>query len=259
MSLDGSTALVTGAASGIGLGIATTFAERGAKVCLADVNHAAADEVAQQLRSAGHDAFATAMDVSDEVSVDAAVAELDERWGRLDALVNCAGVDRPALLDDLDARRYDQVLDIDLKGAYLTVRRALPSMRRSGRAAIVNIASVMAWYTAPGYTAYTAAKSGLIGMTRALAVELGPEGIRANAVCPGFIDTPIWQRNLDAMDPGDAAAFAERIRGLHPVGRRGSPDDVARATAFLCSDEAAFVTGTHLVVDGGVSVRLVAP
>jgi NAD(P)-dependent dehydrogenase (short-subunit alcohol dehydrogenase family) len=96
-------------------------------------------------------------------------------------------------------------------------------------------------------------------MTRALAVELGEAGIRVNAVCPGFIDTPIWQRNLDAMEPETAAAFAERIRALHPVGRRGLPDDIARATAFLCSSDAAFVTGTQLVVDGGVSTRLVAP
>jgi NAD(P)-dependent dehydrogenase (short-subunit alcohol dehydrogenase family) len=259
MDLAGTVALVTGAASGIGHGIATAFARRGARVCLADVNAAGASEHAEALASEGLEAFATTMDVADARSVDAAFADLEQRWGRLDALVNCAGVDRPARMDDLDEAQYDAVLDIDLKGVYLVSRRALPLFRATGGGAIVNISSVMAWYTAPGYVAYTAAKSGVLGMTRALAVELGEDGVRVNAICPGFIDTPIWQRNLDAMDPDAADAFAERIRSLHPVGRRGRPDDIAHATVFLCSADAAFVTGSHLVVDGGVSTRLVAP
>jgi NAD(P)-dependent dehydrogenase (short-subunit alcohol dehydrogenase family) len=252
-------ALITGAASGIGRGIAETFAGRGARVGLADVNHDGAAAAAAELAAAGHEAFGVAMDVADRASVDAGLAAIDARWGRLDALVNCAGIDSPARLDDMDEPHYDRVVDVDMKGVYLVSRSALPLFRRSGGGAIVNISSVMAWYTAPGYVAYTAAKAGVLGMTRALAVELGTDGVRVNAICPGFIDTPIWQRNLDAMDAADAGAFAERIRALHPLGRRGLPDDIARAAAFLCSDEAAFVTGTHLVVDGGVSLRLVAP
>jgi len=259
MSSPPSVVLITGAASGIGRGIAETFAARGAHVCLADVNHDGAKAAAAEIAGAGGRAFATPMDVADAGSVDAAFAAVDARWGRLDALVNCAGIDRPAPIDDLDEERYDRVVDVDMKGVYLASRRALPLFRRSGGGAVVNIASVMAWYTAPGYVAYTAAKAGVLGMTRALAVELGVDGVRVNAICPGFIDTPIWQRNLDAMEPGEAEAFAERVRALHPLGRRGLPDDIARAAAFLCSDDAAFVTGAHLVVDGGVSLRLVAP
>lgn len=259
MSLSGTVAVVTGAASGIGRGIATTFAERGARVCLADVNLPGAQDHAAALAEHGHEAVAVEMNVAKADSVDEAFAAVEARWGRIDALVNCAGIDRPARLDDLDEAHYDAVVDIDLKGVYLVSRRAAPLFRASGGGAIVNISSVMAWYTAPGYVAYTAAKAGVIGMTRALAVELGPDGVRVNAVCPGFIDTPIWQRNLDAMEPSEAAAFAERVAALHPVGRRGRPEDIARACAFLCSSEADFVTGTHLVVDGGVSTRLIAP
>jgi NAD(P)-dependent dehydrogenase (short-subunit alcohol dehydrogenase family) len=259
MSHSDTVALVTGAASGIGLGIATAFAQRGAKVCVADVNDVGAAEHAENLVAAGFEAFAAPLDVADAASVDDALTTVERRWGRLDALVNCAGVDRPARLDDLDESQYDAVLDIDLKGVYLVARRALPLFRAAGGGSIVNIASVMAWYTAPGYVAYTAAKAGVLGMTRALAVELGDDGVRVNAICPGFIDTPIWQRNLDAMEPAAADAFAERIRSLHPVGRRGRPDDIAHATLFLCSPEAAFVSGSHLVVDGGVSTRLVGP
>ena len=258
MMFDERVAVVTGGASGIGRAIAQLFAARGAKVCIADVNAEGAAAVAAELEASGGEAFAVATDVADDASVAAMIAAVEARWGGLHSLVNCAGIDRPTRLEDLSEEVYDAIQGVDLKGVYLVTRRALPLMVRSGGGAVVNISSIMAWYTAPGYVAYTAAKAGVIGMTRALAVELGPQGIRVNAVCPGFIDTPIWQRNLDAMAPTEAAAFAERIRGLHPVGRRGRPEDVALATAYLCSDEAAFVSGSHLVVDGGVSTQLVS-
>jgi NAD(P)-dependent dehydrogenase (short-subunit alcohol dehydrogenase family) len=115
----------------------------------------------------------------------------------------------------------------------------------------------MAWYTHPSYVAYTAAKAGVIGMTRALAAALGP-AVRVNAVCPGFIDTAIWQRNLEAMEPSAAEAYAERIRKMHPVERRGTPEDIAASVTFLCSEDASFITGTHLIVDGGVTTTLLS-
>jgi len=259
MRFDDTVALVTGGASGIGRGIAQAFADAGARVCIADLDAARGAAAAAELERGGADAFAVATDVADAASVAAAVAALEARWGALHHVVNCAGIDRPLPLDDLDEATYDRVVDVDQKSVYLVTRRALPLLERSGGGAVVNISSVMAWYTAPGYVAYTAAKAGVVGMTRALAVELGPRGVRVNAICPGFIDTPIWQRHLDAMAPEVAAAFAERVRALHPVGRRGTPEDVADATLFLCSAAARFITGTHLIVDGGVSLRLTAP
>lgn len=257
-------ALVTGGASGIGRGIARAFARKGYVTWVADVDADGARAVADDLCAAGYEARPLAVDVARGASVDSAVASV-EAWFRtrdqrpaLSALVNCAGIDLPVALDELDEARYDRVMDVDLKSIYLLTRRCTPLLEE-GRGAVVNVSSVMAWYTAPKYVAYTAAKAGVIGMTRALAVELGDRGIRVNAVCPGFIDTPIWQRNLDAMPAQAATAFADRIAGLHPLGRRGTPDDIAKACTFLCSDEASFVTGTHLIVDGGVSLRLVAP
>lgn len=259
MSFDDPVGLVTGGASGIGRAIARAFADAGARVCIADLDGPGAEKVAEALRADGAQAFAVTTDVADATSVALAIDAIEARWGALHHLVNCAGIDRPLPLDDLDEATYDRVVAVDQKSVYLTTRRALPLLERSGGGAVVNVSSVMAWYTAPGYVAYTTAKAGVIGMTRALAVELGSRGVRVNAVCPGFIDTPIWQRNLDAMPPEAAAAFAERVRALHPVGRRGTPEDIADATLFLCSTAARFITGTHLIVDGGVSLRLTAP
>lgn len=258
MSFSGRVVMVTGAASGIGRAIAELFSERGARVCIADVNADGAAAVADQLEGQGHSVVAVTTDVAEEASVTAAIQEIEGRWSELHFVINCAGIDLPTRLEELTEDVYDRILAIDQKGVYLVSRKARPLIARSGGGAIVNISSVMAWYTAPGYAAYTTAKAGVLGLTRALAVELGPENIRVNAVCPGFIDTPIWQRNLDAMDPERAEEFAERIRKLHPVGRRGRPMDVAQATAFLCSEEAAFITGTYLIVDGGVSTQLVS-
>lgn len=258
MRFDDHVAIVTGGASGIGHAIAETLASRGARVCLADLDTERAEAAAAAIRTTGAEAFAVTTDVALAASVDAAVAAVEDRWGALHTLVNCAGIDAPTPLASLDEATYDRVVAVDQKSVYLTARRAAELLART-RGSIVNIASVMAWYTAPNYVAYTAAKAAVVGMTRALAVELGPTGVRVNAVCPGFIDTPIWQRNLDAMEPDAARAFAERIAALHPLGRRGRPDDVADATAFLCSGYARFITGTTLVVDGGVSLRLVSP
>lgn len=249
--------LVTGGASGIGLGIAEAYVAAGFSVILADVDLDRAEAEAARLRSGGGDARALALDVADRSSVEAALTAVEARSEGLHALINCAGVDLPKPIAEMDEAHYDRVMDIDLKGIYLVTRAALPLLER-GAGSVVNIASVMAWYTAAGYVAYTAAKAGVLGMTRALAVELGGRGVRVNAICPGFIDTPIWQRNLDAMG-AEGARFAERIAALHPVGRRGRPADVAHATLWLTDRNSSFVTGATLVVDGGVSLRLVAP
>jgi NAD(P)-dependent dehydrogenase (short-subunit alcohol dehydrogenase family) len=251
---EGRVALVTGGASGIGRAIVTELAARGARVALLDVDGAALRVAAEEV---GDGALPLEGDVAREDDVRRAVEAVDGRWSRLDMVVNCAGIVRPERLATMGEAQYDRVVDVDLKGVYLVTRAALPLMERHGGGAVVNVSSVMAWYTAPGYVAYTAAKAGVVGMTRAMAVELGASGVRVNVICPGFIDTPIWHRNLAAKPADEAEAFAARIAALHPMGRRGRPDDVAKATAFLLSDDAAFITGATLVVDGGVSTNLV--
>lgn len=256
LRLDGRVALVTGAGSGIGRAIAVTLSRRGATVLAADVNEASAADAAAELVSGGLAARALHMDVADERSVLEGLKGVAE--GGLDVVVNCAGVDHPAPLAEMTEAHYERVLGVDLKSVYLVTRAALPLLARSANASVVNISSIMAWYTAPGYVAYTAAKAGVIGMTKALAAELGPSGVRVNAICPGFIDTAIWHKNLAKLEPDEARDYAERVRRLHPVGRRGLPEDVAYATAFLASDQATFVSGATLVVDGAVTTRLVS-
>lgn len=260
--LDGKVAVVTGGASGIGRGVAERFAAQGATVVVADVQEAAAESVAQAIDQAGGRAKAYHLDVARLPSVEAFVDAVMADLGRVDHLINSAGVSFGTPLAELDEVAYAHVLDIDLGGVYRLSRALAPRLVTAGEAApgeaaIVNVASVMAWFSARGHVAYSAAKAGVLGMTRALALELGP-AVRVNAICPGYIDTAIWQRNLDAMEAdtaGSAAAYAERIRARHPVGRRGLPEDVAAAAAFLCSRDAAFISGTELVVDGGMSAN----
>lgn len=259
---DGKVAVVTGGASGIGRGVAERFAAQGATVVVADVQEAAAESVARAIDQAGGRAKAYHLDVARLPSVEAFVDAVMADLGRVDHLINSAGVSFGTPLAELDETAYAHVLDIDLGGVYRLSRALAPRLVAAGEAspgeaAIVNVASVMAWFSARGHVAYSAAKAGVLGMTRALALELGP-AVRVNAICPGYIDTAIWQRNLDAMEAdtaGSAAAYAERIRARHPVGRRGLPEDVAAAAAFLCSRDAAFISGTELVVDGGMSAN----
>jgi NAD(P)-dependent dehydrogenase (short-subunit alcohol dehydrogenase family) len=249
--------LVTGAASGIGLGIAEAYATAGHWVILADIDVVRAEAQSARLRAAGAHARALSVDVASRHSVEAAIADIGRCSEGLFALINCAGVDLPKPLLEMEEAHYDKVMDIDLKGVYLLTRAALPLLERVA-GSVVNISSVMAWYTAAGYVAYTAAKAGMLGMTRALAVELGGRGVRVNAICPGFIDTPIWERHLAEMGV-DAEPFAERIAALHPLGRRGRPADVAHAALWLTHPDASFITGATLVVDGGISLKLATP
>lgn len=250
----GKVSVVTGAGSGIGLAVACRFAQAGATVALADIDLTAAEGAAGELRDAGASASAYAVDVASAAAVDELISRIVADHQRIDHLVNSAGVSGGTPLADLTEAAYARVMDIDLGGVYRLARTAAPHLTATGDGAIVNISSVMAWFSAKGYAAYSAAKAGVLGMTRALALDLGP-AVRVNAVCPGYIDTAIWERQLAAMEPTAANAHAERIRARHPVGRRGRPEDIAAVTAFLCSSEASFITGTQIVVDGGLSAN----
>jgi NAD(P)-dependent dehydrogenase (short-subunit alcohol dehydrogenase family) len=255
--LRGRVGLVTGAAQGIGLGIAMRFAEEGMAVALLDINTDAVNAAARAVADAtGARALALAVDVSDERAVRDAIADTTATLGSLDALINNAGVDISSAPETMTKASWSKVHDVDLWAPMLLVREAAPALARA-RGAVVNIASTHAFVTEPGRAAYAAAKAGVTGLTRALALDLGARGIRVNAVLPGYVRTPIWKLWLDAAP--DPEALVAQIGAQHAVGRVGTPADVAGLVAFLCSDDAGFITGGSFLVDGGYTVQARSP
>jgi 3-oxoacyl-[acyl-carrier protein] reductase len=237
-------ALVTGAARGLGLAIAERLAAEGAAVSIADIDLPAAEQAAAALRASGARALAVALDVRDAESAAAAVERSATELGLLDILVNNAGVVRDARLEAMSDEDWDTVLDIDLRGYFVCARAALPHLRAAGWGRIVNISS-RAYQGNPGQANYSAAKAGVIGLTRALSAELGRDAITVNAVAPGAIDTALLRSHPRAEE------IKERAIRLQPVKRLGTPEDVAAAVAFLASDDAAFISGDVLHVSGG--------
>ncbi|MFJ5262278.1 SDR family NAD(P)-dependent oxidoreductase [Streptomyces sp. NPDC088387] len=237
--------LVTGAAQGIGAATVRRFAEEGAHVLVTDIDPAAAETTAAALREQGMAAGAFGCDVADRVSVEAAVAHAVDTLGSLDVLVNNAyhcSPDAPLFEDEPDDN-WARDLDITLTGAYRCSRAALPHLAASGRGAVVSIGSVNGLRDF-GNHAYSAAKAGLVSLTRTLAGHAAERGVRVNLVAPGTVRTPPWEERAGALDA---------LRGLYPLGRVGEPEDIAAAVAFLASRDAAWITGTTLVVDGGLT------
>ncbi len=243
------TVLVTGAASGIGAGIAERFAEAGYAVSVFDIDGAGARTMADRLRKHGP-ALAIQGDVSVEEQARAAVEETCAELGSLDALVNNAGIETEGTVSDGRTADWDRQIAVNLRGAFLMARYAVPRMRGRG-GVIINISSVHAFNSYAGYPAYDTTKAGLIGLTRCMAIDHGPEKIRVNAICPGYVDTPIMDRWLESL-PNREEVLRQVVQA-HPVGRYGTPRDIAEAVLFLASDAASFITGTYLVVDGGIS------
>jgi NAD(P)-dependent dehydrogenase (short-subunit alcohol dehydrogenase family) len=242
---EGKSVIVTGAASGIGLATATRFGREGARVVVADLNADHATKAAESIKAAGApDAWACACDVSNEQQVAACVAGTIDRFGTLDVVVNNAGLMTFKPLVDLTADDWRRVLDVDLLGAFFFVRESLRRMKAGG--AIVNVASIHAVETEPDVAPYAAAKAALVSLTRSAAIEGKPLGIRVNAVLPGAVDTPMLWANPNVKS------------GVEKIDKAdvGSPDDLAAAIAFLASDDARFVQGAALVVDGGRLDRL---
>jgi len=248
--LDNKVALITGAASGIGAGIAERFSEAGAAVVLFDINGDGVRSKEQKLRQAGR-ALAIAGDVSREEDVKAAIAEAVGKFGTLDILVNNAGIEVLGSIVDQASSDWDRQLDVNLKSVFLFSKYAIPHLRVRG-GAVVNISSVHAFVGYEGNAAYDASKAGIIGLTRALALDHGRDGIRVNAICPGYIDTPLMDHWFNAQP--DVAAARRQVTSFHPLGRMGTPRDVADAALFLASDAASFISGTYLVVDGAMTV-----
>lgn len=250
-------AVVTGAASGIGRGCAFRLAGDGYRVAVVDIDVTGGKRTVDRIRADGGDAFFLEADVGEPDAFEVIVSTVAERWDALHVLVNNAGLDYNEPLADMTVEAWDRCLAVDLRSVAFSAQAASGTMQDSGGGCIINIASVMAWYTFPNYSAYTASKAGLIGLTRTLALELGPLGIRVNAIAPGFIDTGAWERVLATMD--DADEFAASVSALHPLGRRGKPADIAAAVAFLAGPDASFITGHTLVVDGGLTSQLRTP
>ncbi|MCC6856960.1 MAG: SDR family oxidoreductase [Bryobacterales bacterium] len=246
---DTRTVLVTGPAKGIGRGIAERFLEAGYAAVLFDIDRDELLRVWGPSRTGGS-VLPIAGDAAEEDDVRAAVSQAIERFGRLDALVNNAGIEIAGRVDQLTAAQWDRQIAVNLKSAFLFSRHVVPCMRGRG-GAIVNISSVHAFYAYPGCAAYDASKAGMIGLTRAMALDHGPDGIRVNAVCPGYIRTPLLEQWLSTL-PDRESALREVLKA-HPLGRIGTPRDIAEAVFFLASDAASFISGTCLIVDGAMT------
>lgn len=256
MRLRGKVALITGAASGIGRTAANLFAAEGAKVVIADVTARTGEEAAQEIRSTGGEAAFIRADVSRAADVEAMVRFTVERFGGLHVLYNNAGIFHAEDAGTVETAEevWDRVVDINLKGVWLGCKYGLPALLRSGGGSIINVASFVALMgAATPQIAYTASKGGVLAMTREIAVEYARKGIRANALCPGPIETPMLAELLS-----DPQRRARRLVHI-PIGRFGQAEEIARAALWLASDESSLMTGASLVVDGGITAAYVTP
>ena len=242
--LDGKIALVTGAARGIGQAIAVKLASEGADVALCDVQADWLADTAAKVAGLGRKAECIAVDVSKAEQVQAAVEKAEKAFGRIDVLVNNAGITRDTFLVRMSEEDWDQVLDINLKGAFLFIKAAARGMMKQRRGAIVNVASIIGLIGNAGQCNYSASKAGLIALTKSVAREFASRGIRANAVAPGFIQT----RMTDQL----AEEIRKKMLDAIPLGRFGQPEDVANVVTFLASDASSYVTGQVLTICGGM-------
>jgi 3-oxoacyl-[acyl-carrier protein] reductase len=244
--LSGQTALVTGAARGLGRAIAQTLAAAGAKVACIDVNEESLAETVASIRAAGGTAEPLACDVTQSDRVGQVVDQVVEMWGKLDILVNNAGVTRDNVLVRMKDDQWDLVLNINLRGTFLFVRAAARPMMKARRGRIINVASVSGLMGNPGQANYSASKAGVIGLTRTAACELASRNVTVNAVAPGFINTDMTAKLGEEI--------IEQVRKEIPLGRMGEPQDVADAVLYLASEAGSFITGHILTIDGGLTV-----
>lgn len=249
--LTGKVAFITGAGTGIGRACAELFAREGAGVALAGRRRAPLDATAAAITAAGGQALVVPCDVSQAKEVEQAIAATVERFGRLEIVVNNAGALHVATAADTSEEDWDRLMAVNLKGPFLVSRAALPQMRRSGGGTIVNIGSVLGLVAMPKRAAYAASKGGLLQLTKAMAIDHAAEGIRVNCICPAIVETELVA-GLFAGQPDPAAARRAREQTI-PLGRFGQPVDVAQLAVFLASDEAAWITGAAIPVDGGLT------
>lgn len=248
--LEGRVAIITGAASGIGLASARLFTEEGAHVVLADVNAERLAGAVKSIDSSEKRAFGMAIDVSDGSQVAALVKATVDRFGRLDVMFSNAGISSRFNVVDMPEDAFDRVISVNLRGGFLCAKHAIPAMIASGGGSLIFTASELALVGTENAAAYCASKTGLVGMTRAIAVDHAAQGIRVNCLCPGPVDTPL----LHGERPNPQEHERSIIERM-PVKRIGRPEELARAALFLASDDSSFMTGTMLVVDGGVTAQ----
>jgi len=249
-TMTGKVALVTGAGSGIGRAIALAFAKEGAHVAVADVDSGGGAETVSEVKKLGSKGIFINCDVSKKAEVRAMVEATVTEFGRLDFACNNAGIHEPMpeSLTELDEDLWDRIMAVNLKGVLFCMKCEVPQMQKQGNGVIVNIASLAGLISEPDAYSYTASKHAVMGLTKVAATEYAKTGIRINAVCPAVINTPLF-----ASAPDKVRQMFERI---HPVGRFGEPEEVAGAVMWLCSDLAGFVTGTGVVIDGGISAQM---
>ena len=244
--LEGKVSLITGAGQGIGEATALKFAREGAVVIICDVKQAQVDAVAQACRAAGAQADGYVMDVTDRAQVDAVVAQTLAKHGRIDVLVNNAGITQDARLQKMTIEQFDSVIDVNLRGVFHCSQAVASQMTSQGSGVILNASSIVGLYGNFGQTNYAATKFGVIGFTKTWARELSPKGVRVNAVCPGFITTPMLATVPDKV--------LDELAAKVPLKRLGKAEEIANTYAFLASDEASYINGAVIEVDGGLTL-----
>ncbi len=254
MRLRGKTAIVTGTSKGIGAAIAERFALEGASVFGIDRIPATGNQGASGIASPGAEIAFHEADVSRESAVRGAVDACLARFGTVDVLVNNAAVQYEVPLHETTYEQWRTMIDINLGGYFLTCKHAIPIMQRARGGVIINISSVLGLVADPKLAVYCSTKGGILAMTRAIAIAYGHDGIRANCICPGDVDTPLNQAYFDSFS--DPAAARAGIENEYPLGRIATPDEIARVAVFLASEDASFINGTHVVVDGGVLAKI---
>ena len=248
----GKAGMVTGSGSGMGRAMAVAFAAVGAKVLVSDVNIKGGEETVAMIKQAGGDARFLRVDVAKEREVESMIAAIVAESGHLDFAVNNAGIEcETAPLEDCTEETYDKLMNVNVKGVFLSMKHEIRQMKKQGKGAIVNIASINSFRPQPGMPLYTASKHAVLGLTRNAAIEYAAAGIRINAICPGAIDTPMLREGMSHLSITPEQALAH----LSLLGRAGTPEEIAKAALWLCSDEASFTYGHALAIDGGYLAR----
>ncbi|MFZ5989575.1 MAG: glucose 1-dehydrogenase [Bacillota bacterium] len=246
-------AIITGGGQGIGKAISQAFSAEGANVVIAEIDKEAGVENHKFISGQGYNSYFIHTDVSNEESIVKMVSETVSLYGRIDILINNAGISVFGNMFENDTELWDKVISVNLRGAYLCSKHCAKVMSLSSGGSIVNIASTRAFMSEPDTEAYSASKGGIIALTHSMAVSLGKHKIRVNSISPGWIETSEWQKS-SSLKP----VFLREIEHLqHPAGRVGSPCDIAAACLFLCSDQAGFITGTNLTIDGGMTIKMI--